>query len=173
MVDVGGTRSERRKWVHFGYDAAVILFLVDISSYDLSLYEEESVNRMQESLAIFDSICKSRRLAKTSIVLFFTKIDCLETKLATSPFNEYFPEFSGDSTSLEDVKDYIRMRFLIMDHEHSTRKIDVYFTGLVSEISPGRTTIAAIEKILDMREREKRLIRKTHFIQSMVGNSLS
>lgn len=128
---------------------------------------------MQESLTLFDSICKSRFFfGNTPIVLFFTKIDCLETKLATSPFNEYFPEFTGDSTSLQDVKAYITMRFLSLDQD-SNREIDVYFTNLVSEISPGRTTIAAIEKILDKLKREKGLIRKTsHFIQSLVGDQL-
>jgi len=32
------------------------------------LYEDESVNRMQEALTLFDSICNSRWFVKTSIV---------------------------------------------------------------------------------------------------------
>lgn len=46
------------------------------------------------------------------MALFFTKIDCLEAKLGTSSFREYFPNFSGDPTNLGAVVDYIEMRFL-------------------------------------------------------------
>ena len=44
-----------------------IIFLVAISEYDQSLYEDESVNRMQEALALFDSIANSRWFVRTSI----------------------------------------------------------------------------------------------------------
>lgn len=44
------------------------VFLVAISEYDQKLYEDESVNRMQEALTLFDSICNSRWFVRTSIV---------------------------------------------------------------------------------------------------------
>lgn len=58
LFDVGGQRSERRKWINCFENVTALLFLVAISEYDQSLYEDESINRMQESLALFDSICK-------------------------------------------------------------------------------------------------------------------
>lgn len=75
LFDVGGQRSERKKWIHCFENVTAILFLVAISEYDQSLYEDESINRMQESLALFDSICNSRWFVKTSIILFLNKID--------------------------------------------------------------------------------------------------
>ena len=57
LFDVGGQRSERKKWIHCFENVTAIVFLVAISEYDQSLYEDESINRMQESLALFDSIC--------------------------------------------------------------------------------------------------------------------
>ena len=45
-----------------------LVFLVALSEYDQMLYEDESVNRMQEALTLFDSICNSRWFIKTSIV---------------------------------------------------------------------------------------------------------
>lgn len=75
LFDVGGQRSERKKWIHCFESVTAILFLVAISEYDQSLYEDESINRMQESLALFDSICNSRWFVKTSIILFLNKID--------------------------------------------------------------------------------------------------
>jgi guanine nucleotide-binding protein subunit alpha len=43
------------------------------------LYEDESINRMQEALALFDSICNSRWFTRTSIILFLNKIDLVRS----------------------------------------------------------------------------------------------
>jgi guanine nucleotide-binding protein G(i) subunit alpha len=47
MFDVGGQRSERKKWIHCFENVTTILFLVAISEYDQLLFEDETVNRMQ------------------------------------------------------------------------------------------------------------------------------
>merc|ERR1719150_1176439 len=47
LFDVGGQRSERKKWI----------LCVAMSEYDQVLHEDETTNRMQESLKLFDSIC--------------------------------------------------------------------------------------------------------------------
>lgn len=154
VFDVGGTRSERKKWIHVFENVAVNIFLVDVSEYDQHLHEDPSENRMGESLTLFDSICNLRWFLNASTVLFFTKIDCLKSKLATSPINNYFADFSGDPTNLEDVKDYIAKRFLSLN-KNPKKKIDVYFTSIVSETSPGRTAFAAIEKALHLREEKQ------------------
>lgn len=109
---------------------------------------------MEESFSLFDSTCNSRRFLDTSVVLFFTKIDCLEDKLATSPVNNYFSDFSGDPTYLEDVKDYFEMRFLSLN-QNPKNKIDVYFTTLTSDTSLGWTAFTAIEKNAYLREGKK------------------
>lgn len=90
LFDVGGQRSERKKWIHCFENVTALVFLVSLSEYDQMLYEDESVvcphflcvvpfslislqNRMQEALTLFDSICNSRWFVKTSIVCGF---DC-------------------------------------------------------------------------------------------------
>lgn len=95
MFDVGGQRSERKKWIHCFENVTTILFLVAISEYDQLLFEDETVNRMQEALTLFDSICNSRWFVKTSIILFLNKIDRFKEKLPVSPMKNYFPDYEG------------------------------------------------------------------------------
>jgi guanine nucleotide-binding protein G(i) subunit alpha len=47
LFDVGGQRSERKKWIHCFENVTALVFLVALSEYDQMLYEDESVNRMQ------------------------------------------------------------------------------------------------------------------------------
>ena len=42
MVDVGGQRSERRKWIHSFENVISIIFLVALSEYDQILFESEN-----------------------------------------------------------------------------------------------------------------------------------
>lgn len=41
LIDVGGQKSERRKWVHFFADVTSILFLVSLNGYDQCLIEDK------------------------------------------------------------------------------------------------------------------------------------
>lgn len=48
MVDVGGQRSERRKWIHCFEKVTSIMFLVALSEYDQVLVE--SANEVRRSV---------------------------------------------------------------------------------------------------------------------------
>ena len=42
LVDVGGQRSERRKWIHCFENVTSIIFLVALSEYDQILFESDN-----------------------------------------------------------------------------------------------------------------------------------
>jgi len=42
MFDVGGQRSERKKWIHCFEGVTAIIFIVAMSEYDLVLAEDQS-----------------------------------------------------------------------------------------------------------------------------------
>lgn len=110
MFDVGGQRSERKKWIHCFDNVTSIIFCVALSEYDQVLLEENSQNRLEESLILFDSVVNSRWFARTSIVLFLNKIDVLAEKLPYSPLENHFPDYTGGNNINKAAK-YILWRF--------------------------------------------------------------
>ena len=56
MFDVGGQRSERKKWIHCFEGVTAIIFCVALSAYDLVLAEdEEMVSTINISIKILSS----------------------------------------------------------------------------------------------------------------------
>ncbi|KAI4902301.1 hypothetical protein NFI96_034722 [Prochilodus magdalenae] len=100
MFDVGGQRSERKKWIHCFEGVTCIIFCGALSAYDMVLVEDDEVNRMHESLHLFNSICNHRFFATTSIVLFLNKKDLFEEKIKKVHLSICFPEYDG-KTNLE------------------------------------------------------------------------
>jgi len=121
MVDVGGQRSERRKWIHCFDDVTAIIFCVALSAYDLVLAEDEEVNRMHEALQLFDSVINHKYFKGTSIILFLNKKDLLKKKVAESPLNLCFHEYQGANT-YDDVANYIEQKF----RDKDLRKRPIY-----------------------------------------------
>jgi len=105
VFDVGGQRSERKKWcvppashplssslrlavctlltharptlarrIHCFENVNVLIFLVAISEYDQTLYEDSDINRMNEAAGLFESISNSRWFAQSSVILFMNKV---------------------------------------------------------------------------------------------------
>ncbi|KAJ9121548.1 guanine nucleotide-binding protein subunit alpha [Naganishia vaughanmartiniae] len=95
MFDVGGQRSERKKWIHCFEAVTSIIFCVALSEYDQVLLEESGQNRMQESLILFESVINSRWFLRSSVILFLNKIDVFKMKLSKTPLDRYFPEYTG------------------------------------------------------------------------------
>lgn len=95
IVDVGGQRNERKKWIHSFENVSAVLFVAAISEYDQTLFEDESVNRIQEALMIFKDICNSRWFVESSMILFLNKSDLFKEKLSQVPLSVCFPEYTG------------------------------------------------------------------------------
>ncbi|KAK1907632.1 G protein alpha subunit [Pyrenophora teres f. teres] len=117
MFDVGGQRSERKKWIHCFENVTSIIFCVALSEYDQVLLEESSQNRMMESLVLFDSVVNSRWFMRTSIILFLNKVDLFKAKLARSPLGNYFPDYSGGNDVNRAAK-YLLWRFNQVNRAH-------------------------------------------------------
>ncbi|RQM07875.1 hypothetical protein DH86_00000760, partial [Scytalidium sp. 3C] len=117
MFDVGGQRSERKKWIHCFENVTSIIFCVALSEYDQVLLEESNQNRMMESLVLFDSVVNSRWFMRTSIILFLNKVDLFKQKLGRSPLGNYFPDYSGGN-DLNRAAKYLLWRFNQVNRAH-------------------------------------------------------
>ncbi|KAF8657967.1 hypothetical protein AX16_002128 [Volvariella volvacea WC 439] len=111
MVDVGGQKSERRKWIHCFQDVTSILFLVSLSGYDQCLVEDKDANQMQDAMTIWDSICHSQWFKQTSIILFLNKNDLFERKIPNSNIKNFFPDFDGPPGDAKAGREYFKKRF--------------------------------------------------------------
>ena len=58
FVDVGGQRTQRQKWLQCFDKVTAILFLASSSEFDQKLLEDKTMNRVEESRNIFDTIGK-------------------------------------------------------------------------------------------------------------------
>lgn len=95
MVDVGGQRSERKKWMHCFQDVTAVIFCVAMSEYDLKLQEDDKTNRMHESLKLFKEICNSKWFGETSMILFLNKKDLFAEKIQKVDLKMCFEEYNG------------------------------------------------------------------------------
>lgn len=112
MVDVGGQRSERRKWIHCFENVTSIIFLVALSEYDQILFESENENRMEESKALFKTIITYPWFQHSSVILFLNKKDLLEEKIMYSHLVDYFPEYDGPKQDDVRAREFILKVYL-------------------------------------------------------------
>ncbi|KAF0507847.1 guanine nucleotide binding protein, alpha subunit [Gigaspora margarita] len=154
MFDVGGQRSERKKWIHCFEDVTAVLFLVAISGYDQCLVEDKDANQMQEALMLFDSICNSQWFVNTSMILFLNKIDIFKEKIPISPVNKYFPDYTGPNDDFKTATHYFKRRFQRLNrsdkkeiYPHFTNATD---TNLLRHIMGSVTDIILTQNLRDL-----------------------
>jgi len=126
-VDVGGQRNERKKWIHCFANVTAIVFVVSLNEYDQKLEDDESVNRMHESLTLFGEIINNQWFQNTSIILFLNKKDLFEVKIKKVDLRVCFPEYKGDN-DLDKSAQYIEKQFLKKNGEQKTRHIYTHLT---------------------------------------------
>jgi GTPase SAR1 family protein len=112
LVDVGGQRSERRKWLHCFDDVTSVIFLAALDEYDMRLEEDNSTNRLEESLRLFSEVTASNFFQPTSWILFLNKSDLFEQKIKKVPLSSFFTEIPEEKgTNYEEGCKYIQSRY--------------------------------------------------------------
>lgn len=153
FCDASGSRGERKKWNRIFDGATKVLYFVDAGSYDQTLTEDNHANRLAEELTLFDSVCSAAKLSHVEIVLFIHKVDKLERKLRTVPFDstifDNWGMFSGEPQSVDDVRDYLYNTFSAIAQK-SSRSISVTFTSLKRPEELGKTILSYASSVVNM-----------------------
>lgn len=157
MVDVGGQRSERRKWIHCFENVTSIIFLVALSEYDQILFESDNENRMEESKALFRTIITYPWFQHSSVILFLNKKDLLEEKIIYSHIVDYFPEYDGPQRDAIAAREFILRMFVDLNPD-SDKIIYSHFT-CATDTENIRFVFAAVkDTILQLNLREYNLV---------------
>ncbi|XP_036169715.1 guanine nucleotide-binding protein subunit alpha-11 [Myotis myotis] len=157
MVDVGGQRSERRKWIHCFENVTSIMFLVALSEYDQVLVESDNENRMEESKALFRTIITYPWFQNSSVILFLNKKDLLEDKILYSHLVDYFPEFDGPQRNAQAAREFILKMFVDLNPD-SDKIIYSHFT-CATDTENIRFVFAAVkDTILQLNLKEYNLV---------------
>jgi len=118
MLDVGGQRNERKKWIHCFQDVTALIFCVASSEYDLKLYEDERVNRMHESITLFEEICNCQWFNGTSVILFLNKSDLFKEKIKKIDLKVCFEEYNG-GCNFENAIEFLKQKFIKLNKNQS------------------------------------------------------
>ncbi|KAM6182209.1 guanine nucleotide-binding protein subunit alpha-14-like [Erethizon dorsatum] len=157
MVDVGGQRSERRKWIHCFESVTSIIFLVALSEYDQVLAECDNENRMEESKALFKTIITYPWFLNSSVILFLNKKDLLEEKIMYSHLISYFPEYKGPKQDVKAARDFILK--LYQDQNPDKEKVIYSHFTCATDTENIRFVFTAVkDTILQLNLREFNLV---------------
>ena len=111
MINVGGQRSEMRKWIHCFEGVTSVLFLISVSEYDKVLSsseaEKEEVNCMEKSKALFETITTYPWFQRSLFILLFNETDILEEKIMYSHLADYFPGYTGPKQDYKEALTFI------------------------------------------------------------------
>lgn len=143
FFDVGGTRTERRKWSLEFEHVHSIIFTLDVSCYDQVLFEDRETNRMTEQLAVWDSLVQTKWFTNTNFIVLFTKTDRVTpSKLEASPFNSLFPDYAGKADSLEDILQYLARRLETASNAWTTRRLIFCNAGSIRDSTTNMAEVA-------------------------------
>jgi len=113
VVDVGGQRSERRKWIHCFQDVTAVVYVCSLADFDLPMEEDPSMNRLMESLDLFNKVVNNAFFLAVDIVLFLNKWDIFQDKIKRIPITECFRDWpaSKNASDPEEASRYIAAKF--------------------------------------------------------------
>ncbi|CAI2724468.1 unnamed protein product [Schistosoma spindalis] len=157
IVDVGGQRSERRKWIHSFESVTSIIFLSALNEYDQVLVENKNENRMEESLLLFRTVINYECFQSLSIILFLNKKDILEEKIQYSHLVDYFPKFTGPKNDAIAARNFILKMYQELN-PNSGRPIYSHFTCATDTENIRVVFVAVKDTILQANLKEFNLV---------------
>lgn len=154
MFDVGGQRSERKKWIHCFENVNALIFLVALSGYDQCLAEDMESNQIQEALMLWESIANSHWFKRSCLILFLNKIDLFKEKIAGTPITSFgFMDFKGNTSDWQQTGKYLRDKFVSLSRSRS-REVYSHFTN-ATDTDLLKVTMTSVQDMILQKNLQK------------------
>ncbi|KAF0991473.1 hypothetical protein HZS_4954, partial [Henneguya salminicola] len=109
LFDVGGQRSERKKWINCFDEVDAVIYVIALSDYNRFLTEDLTTNCMNETLKLLGALSNSPYLRTLPFIILLNKEDVFSEKIAQIPLTVSFPEYSGDCSKTSAIH-HIKMQ---------------------------------------------------------------
>ncbi|XP_031419992.1 guanine nucleotide binding protein (G protein) alpha v1 isoform X1 [Clupea harengus] len=114
LYDVGGQCTQKRKWLRCFDGVRAVLFLVDLSRYDLRPQQQDSsTGCIQDSLELYSSILSNTVFSSASLILIMNKMDLFQEKILNSGrhLRIYVPDFKGADRDVSGAAGFLTSLF--------------------------------------------------------------
>jgi len=113
FFDVGGQRNERRKWIHCFDGVHAVIFIVALSEFDQSLWEDGTANRMEDSIQLFQNTTLDDAFKHSAFILFLNKKDLFMEKIKVKNLKDQpeWRDYAGKPCDFQDGVDYFSSKF--------------------------------------------------------------
>ncbi|KAI3621441.1 guanine nucleotide-binding protein alpha-4 subunit [Moniliophthora roreri] len=160
IYDVGGHRSLcstefllTAAWVPYFDNMNAIIFLAPISAFDQVLAEAPKVNRLEDSVMLWQNIVSNKLLQNTDIILFLNKCDLFASKLASGiKLRDYVVSYGNRPNDIENASSYLRKKFAGIMKEDSPLPRTFYCH--LTTVTDTKSTQKVITSIKDMLMRD-------------------
>ena len=143
LVDVGRKcLDSQRKWIHLfnGCAVSAVLFMVDISEYDKTLFtldgDNSTVNSLEHNRILFQKLShyQYENFKNSVFIVLFNKEDIFDDKIRYSHLADHFPLYTGPKQDTVKAKNFIRDMFIdSMPDEHN--HITIHFISSIDSNS--------------------------------------
>ncbi|KAI0829657.1 G-alpha-domain-containing protein [Trametes gibbosa] len=151
FYDVGGQRSQRASWASYFEDVNAMIFLCPMSGFNQRLSEDKSVNRLQDSMSLWETVCRNRLLANAMFILLLNKADLLHAKLkAGIQFSTFVINYDRNKpNTVASVAEFIQREMTEVHRIYSPRKrqLHVHITCAIDTNTMG-AVLSSIRDVL-------------------------
>merc|ERR1712003_300344 len=135
VFDVGGQKSERKKWIHCFELVTAVIFVASLSCYDEVMFEDEEKNSMVDSIELFEQICNNEWFKDTAMILFLNKKDLFAKKIQSIPITDCpaFETYNMDQKSYDHTTEFIKEVFESCNQNNGSKQIFTHLTCAVDK----------------------------------------
>ncbi|KAG6888256.1 hypothetical protein C0995_009457 [Termitomyces sp. Mi166 len=140
-----GIQEHRLKFKHGPFDNPKVS---PVSVFDQRLEEDPRVNRLEDSIILWTSICQSKLLAKTQLILFLNKCDLLRRKLKRGVrVRDFLPSYGNRPNEVMPVVKYFKEKFKDIQKHSSPEVRSAYIYP--TTVTDTEATAVTLESVRD------------------------